>query len=156
MLRLEDLLKLNDCGIINKDILQNEVFTGVSIDSRSSRKNDLFFAIRGQRNDGHNYLEEIFKAGLTTAVVDKKWYKRYGRTSQKKNRAYVVVNDTTISLGELARNYRRKFVIPVLAVAGSNGKTTTRDMIANVLSRKYEVLKTEQNLNNQYGVPLTL
>ena len=156
MLRLEDLLKLKNCTVINKNILQHRVFTGVSIDSRNCKKGELFFAIRGEKNDGHNFLNQAFKKGLTTAVVDKKWYKGNGTDSMSKKQVYIVVNDTTKSLGELARNYRRKFLIPVLAIAGSNGKTTTRDMIAHVLSKRYWVLNTEQNLNNQYGVPLTL
>lgn len=154
MLRIEDLVKLKDCQIINKNILQTQEFGGVSIDSRSCRSNDLFFAIKGEKRDGHSFLNDVFKKGLSAAVVEKKWYKQYG--DNNKNKAYVVVNNTTKALGELARNYRRKFLIPVLAVAGSNGKTTTRDMIVSVLSKRYKVLKTENNLNNQYGVPLTL
>lgn len=156
MLALQDLMKLKNCHVINKNVLQEKTFSGVSIDSRNCRRNELFFAIRGEKQDGHKFINDVFRKGSLAAVVDMKWYSQNSRRELNKNRAYAVVEDTTKALGELARNHRRKFLIPVLAVGGSNGKTTTRDMIAAVLSKKYNVLSTEQNLNNQYGVPLTL
>jgi UDP-N-acetylmuramoyl-tripeptide--D-alanyl-D-alanine ligase len=91
-------------------------------------------------------------------VARKKWY--LGLSEEKRERfrkiPLVLVDDTIKALGEIARNYRRNFIIPIIAIAGSNGKTTAKDLIAYVLSKKYTVLKTEKNYNNAIGVPLTL
>ena len=118
----------------------------------------MFFAIKGERFDGHNFLEGVYKRGVEAAVVSKKWFRKSRRDGNKitDKLAFILVDDTISSLGELAANYRDKFVIPVLAVGGSNGKTTNKDLIAHVLSKKYKVLKTEKNFNNNIGVPLTL
>jgi UDP-N-acetylmuramoyl-tripeptide--D-alanyl-D-alanine ligase len=149
-----DLMNLTKTRILNAALLENKRFKGVSIDSRTCRKDEVFFAIKGTSFNGHDYVEDVFGKGVSAAVVSWKWdgYKNIALT----NKSLVFVKDTTKSLGELAGNYRKQFLIPVLAVAGSNGKTTARDMIASVLAKKYNVLRSEQNLNNQYGVPLTL
>lgn len=157
-INLEDLLKLRGCEIIHPEKIETVHFNGVSIDSRSCKKKDLFFAIKGERFDGHNFLEGVYKRGVEAAVVSKKWFRKSRRDGNKitDKLAFILVDDTISSLGELAANYRDKFVIPVLAVGGSNGKTTNKDLIAHVLSKKYKVLKTEKNFNNNIGVPLTL
>lgn len=154
-LRLSDLLKINGVQIINGEKIQDTVFTGVSIDSRAVKKNEIFAAIKGERFDGHNFIKDVFKKGIKTVLVSKKWYKKQPKSSFK-NKTLIIAEDTVEGLGEIARIYRRKFLIPVLAIAGSNGKTSTKDIIARVLSKKYEVLKTEGNYNNAIGVPLTL
>jgi UDP-N-acetylmuramoyl-tripeptide--D-alanyl-D-alanine ligase len=155
---LEDLLILHGCKIIHPRKIETVRFNGVSIDSRSCKQGDLFFAIKGERFDGHDFLEGVNKRGVNAAVVSKKWFKKSRRNVNKitDKLAFILVDDTIRSLGELAGNYRDKFVIPVLAVSGSNGKTTNKDLIAHVLSKKYKVLKTEKNFNNNIGVPLTL
>lgn len=154
MLSGTDLMNLTNTRILNAVLLENKKFKGVSIDSRTCRKDEVFFAIKGTSFDGHDYINQVFEKGVTAAVVNWNW-NGYKNTTLA-NKSLVFVKDTTVSLGELARNYRKKFLLPVLAVAGSNGKTTARDMIASVLAKKYNVLRSEQNLNNQYGVPLTL
>lgn len=157
-INLEDLLKLRGCEIVHPEKIETTQFNGVSIDSRHCKKGDLFFAIKGERFDGHNFLDDVYKRGVEAAVVSKKWFKKSKRDNNKiiDRFTFVLVDDTISSLGELAGNYRNRFVIPVLAVGGSNGKTTNKDLIAHVLSKKYKVLKTEKNFNNNIGVPLTL
>lgn len=126
-------------------------FTGVSTDSRNVRRGELFVALRGDNFDGNRFVAEAFRRGAAAAVVDTPaGLKAAGRNP------VVAVKDSAKALGALARAYRAKFRVPVVAVAGSNGKTTTKEMIAKVLGRKFNVLSTEGNLNNHIGVPATL
>ena len=141
-LQLSDIKGIRGIKIVNPEAAGKNNFSNVSIDSRKCGKNDLFFAIKGEKYDGHDFLNKVFTMGTKCAVVN--------------NKCFIVVKDTEKALGEISRVYRNKFVIPVIAVSGSNGKTSTKDFIAEVLSAKYKVLKTEGNLNNQIGVPLTL
>jgi UDP-N-acetylmuramoyl-tripeptide--D-alanyl-D-alanine ligase len=127
------------------------VFSGVSTDSRTVRPGDLFFAIRGEKFDGHQFVAAACDRGAAAVVVDNRW-----AGSLPPNSRSLIVGDTTTAYGRLATIYRRKFRIPVIAVAGSNGKTTTKEMIAAVLGSRLPVLKTEANLNNHIGVPQTL
>jgi UDP-N-acetylmuramoyl-tripeptide--D-alanyl-D-alanine ligase len=154
-LGLRDLQCLTKVKIINGSLTEKTKFAGVSIDSRSCKSNELFFAIKGERFDGHDFVKDL---GTKCAVVSENWFSRSGKRdkSRIKYKTLIIVPDTIKALGELANIYRRKFAIPVLAIGGSNGKTTAKDMIANVLSKKYRVLKTEGNQNNELGVPLTL
>jgi UDP-N-acetylmuramoyl-tripeptide--D-alanyl-D-alanine ligase len=126
-------------------------FTGVSTDSRTVAPGNLFLALRGGRFDGHAFLQDVVDRGARAVIVD---------GAYRRERALPVpvltVEDTTRALGDLALAYRRKFSLPILAVGGSNGKTTTKEMIVRVLSRRFRVLGTEGNLNNQIGVPQTI
>jgi UDP-N-acetylmuramoyl-tripeptide--D-alanyl-D-alanine ligase len=122
---------------------------GVSIDSRSLRPGELFVALRGPRFDGHAFLGEALRRGAAAALVDRELAAPAGL-------ALVRVADTTRALAELARHVRRRAALPVLAVTGSLGKTTTKEMAAALLATAGPVLKTEGNLNNRYGLPLTL
>jgi len=133
-----------------------QTFPGVSIDSRKVLHGSLFVALRGEQLDGHNFLSNAVKAGAKAVVVENKWAEMNSSFLKAIPVAKLVVEDSVRALGELARNYRRLFRIPVLAVGGSNGKTTTKEMIKTLLETKYEVLATEGNLNNHIGVPLTL
>ena len=154
MLRKEDLLKLKHTDEINFDKLKKKKFEGVSIDSRTIKKNEIFFAITGERTNGHNYIEDVFRKGVDVAIVNKGWF----RKNKKKfsDKAILSVEDTILALGEFAKIHKSNFDIPVLCIAGSNGKTTTKDLTASVLSQKYNVLKTAGNFNNHIGLPLTL
>ena len=153
-LAVDDLDKIEGIEILNRDLLPKK-FGKVTIDSRQCRKGDLFFAVKGERFDGHDFLEPVFNKGVGCAVVSKKWFSKNKKRSFNKY-SIALVNDPLTALGSLANIYRRKFLIPIIAVAGSNGKTTAKDYIAHVLSQKYNVLKTEGNYNNAFGVPLTL
>jgi UDP-N-acetylmuramoyl-tripeptide--D-alanyl-D-alanine ligase len=129
----------------------DDAATGVSTDSRALQAGDLFVALKGERHDGHQYLAEVFGKGAAAAIVQE--------GSEEPNpdfRNLIEVPDTLRALGDLARFWRRRFPIPVVAVTGSNGKTTAKDMTAAVLSARYRVLKTEGNFNNLIGLPLTL
>ena len=125
--------------------------TGISIDSRITAPGDLFVALHGERFDGHQFVQDVLSRGAAGVVVD-----HADGLSIPPDALVLVVEDTTRALGALATRYRNKFDIPILAVAGSNGKTTTKDMITRVLASAYTVLSTEGNLNNHIGVPLTL
>lgn len=120
---------------------------GVSTDSRTVRPGDLFFAIRGDNFDGHEYVEDAFAKGACAAVVS---------DDTARSGTALVVEDTVDALLTLAAWYRDRFDIPVVAVTGSNGKTTTKDMAAAVLSTKFRTARTRGNYNNHIGVPLTL
>ena len=131
-------------------ILEVQV-NGVSTDSRTVARGNIFVALRGERFNGHEFVDQAFLGGALLAVVDQK-----GVADVHSQIPLLIVADTTGALGDLATRYRARFDIPVIGIAGSNGKTTTKDMVAAVLSRKLNVLKTEGNLNNNIGVPMTL
>ncbi len=135
----------------NFEKLRGKTITGVSTDSRTVKDDEVFFALRGENFDGHKFLGEAFANGCIAAVIE-----RSGNIEAVKTMPLVVVENTTHALGELARHYRLKYSIPVLAIGGSNGKTTTKEMITKVLETRYNVLSTLGNLNNHIGVPQTL
>jgi len=126
---------------------------GVSIDSRTLKKGMLFFALRGDNYDGHSFLGEVFEKGAVGAVVDgeKISSNKYGNAE-----ILLKVVDPLRALQDVASYYRRKFNIPVISVTGTNGKTTTKEMIAAVLSTRYRVVKSPGNLNNHIGVALSI
>lgn len=136
---------------VNLGRLRARTFRGVSTDTRTIRSGELFIALRGEQFDGSRFVAQAFTKGAACAVVDDR-----SDTSAFADRPHVVVRDTAATLGRLANLHRRKFSIPVLAVAGSNGKTTTKEMIASVLGATHSVLSTKGNLNNHLGVPQTL
>ncbi|MEZ4824250.1 MAG: UDP-N-acetylmuramoyl-tripeptide--D-alanyl-D-alanine ligase, partial [Ignavibacteria bacterium] len=98
--------------------------------------------------------EDVFNKGVSTAVVNDNWYRKNGNKFRGKN--FLTVRDTTAALGEFAKLHKSNFNIPVLCIGGSNGKTTTKDLVAAVLSQKYKILKSEGNFNNHIGLPLSL
>ncbi len=129
-------------------------FNRPSINTRTLEKNNFYFALKGENFDGHDFVFDAFDKGASFCVVNEDWYKK----NKKKlvNHTVFCVEDTTDCLGEFAFRHRLRYSIPFVAVGGSNGKTTTKEMIAAVLSQQFKVLKTEGNLNNHIGVPLTL
>jgi UDP-N-acetylmuramoyl-tripeptide--D-alanyl-D-alanine ligase len=153
MININNILKLN-CKTINFDKITIRNFLGISIDSRNIGKNYLFVAIKGENTDGHKYLADVFKKGAAAVMINESWYVK--NKNKFKNSIFIIVKDTVKSLGELAKIHLSKFSIPVLFIGGSNGKTTTKDIIAAVLSKGYSVLKNEGNLNNHIGLPLSV
>jgi len=121
------------------------------IDSRGARPGDLFFAIKGERFDGHDFVSEVAARGVAAVVVEQKKV-----PASLPDCAVLVVADTRAALGRFAAVYRREFQLPVIAVAGSNGKTTTKELLAAVLRQKLATLWSEASFNNDIGVPLTL
>jgi UDP-N-acetylmuramoyl-tripeptide--D-alanyl-D-alanine ligase len=127
------------------------VAEGYSIDSRSIKPGELFFAVKGERLDGHDYVEAALQNGALAAVVDRKRVARFPDT-----RKLLVVDDTLVALQALGAAVRRRWGKPLVAVTGSAGKTTTKEAIAHVLAARFRVLKSEGNLNNHFGLPLQL
>jgi UDP-N-acetylmuramoyl-tripeptide--D-alanyl-D-alanine ligase len=132
------------------------IATGVSTDSRTVAKGDCFVALRGGQFDGHDFVTRAVSAGAVAVIVDRRWAESNGTLLVSVHVPRLVVEETTTALGQLANLYRREFDIPVIAVGGSNGKTTTKEMIRSVLAQKFKTLATEGNLNNAIGVPRTL
>ena len=128
-------------------------FSGVSTDSRTVAPGDLFVALTGDKFDGHAYLDEAARRGAAAAMVSR-------RVETQMPLPQVMVEDTLAGLGRLAANWRNRFALPVVALTGSNGKTTVKEMLAAILAAhcggKDAVLATRGNLNNAIGVPLTL
>ncbi len=152
---VQDLLDIpfsREIGV--KDLGPSRSFRDVSTDSRSLKHEDLFIALKGPHFDGHNYLEHVANEGALAAVVSERWV--HAQKSKHYPLPIIVVEDPQRAFGRLAGIYRKKFQIPLLVVAGSNGKTTTKELIAHVLSEEIDVLKNDANFNNQIGVPHTL
>lgn len=127
----------------------------VCTDSRSARVGDLFFALKGERFDGHDYLGEVAAKKVAGIVIERsRADSLYPMVPDAT--AVLVVNDVRAALGQLAAAYRREFDLPVIAVAGSNGKTTTKELLASVLRQKFAALWSEASFNNDIGVPMTL
>jgi UDP-N-acetylmuramoyl-tripeptide--D-alanyl-D-alanine ligase len=150
-LTVKDLSSIQHVSFLNKEGLKGKKITGVSTDSRTTKPGDLFVALVGQNMDGHKFLDDAFAKGALVAMVNAS-----SSFVADQHHPALLVEDTTRALGELARHYRRQFDIPLLAIGGSNGKTTTKEMVSAVLGTSYNVLCTGGNLNNHIGVPLTL
>lgn len=127
---------------------------GCSIDSRSLKPGDLFFALRGNQGDGHSFLEEAFKKGAAGAVINAQFYRQSGGFSYARN--LLLAENPEIFLRSLSTWYRQQLKIPVMAITGSVGKTTTKDFLRYILSKKYKGTASAGNFNNHLGLPLTL
>jgi UDP-N-acetylmuramoyl-tripeptide--D-alanyl-D-alanine ligase len=127
------------------------VFRRVCIDSRQVQAGDLFFAIKGDRFDGHDYLDEVVAKGAVAVVIE-----RARRFAQLPACGVILVEEVRRAFGQLGAAYRRDFSLPVVAIGGSNGKTTTKELIAAVLGGEFPALASEASFNNDIGVPATL
>src|SRR5437899_4209449 len=129
----------------------NVIAQRYSIDSRTIQPGDLFFAVKGERLDGHDFVEQAFSKGAVAAVVRKDQLGKY-----LVNTPLLQVDDTLVALQTLAAAVRRLWGKSLIGVTGSTGKTTTKEAIAHVLSSRFRVLKSEGNFNNHFGLPLQL
>jgi len=145
------LAKIGEFLAASGDFPRDEVVTGYSIDSRTVGKQELFFAVKGDRFDGHDFVSDALEKGATAAVVRKDQWHRYSWTER-----VLVVEDTLVALQTLATAVRKVWGKPLIGVTGSAGKTTTKEAIAHVLSSRFRVLKSEGNFNNHFGLPLML
>jgi len=136
-----------DGELINAD--KDEIAKDVSTDSRCISEGCVFVALKGENTDGHNYVEKAIENGAVCVIVN-------NDSEVQENLPQIRVNNTLKALGDMARLYRREFSVPCVAVTGSVGKTSTRDMIYSVLSQHYVSLKTDKNYNNEIGLPLTV
>lgn len=134
---------------------KQSVFRGISTDSRTIQEGELFVALKGPRFDGHHYALEALRRKAGGVVVETSRVSEV-RWDGDASRAVIGVGDTLRALGDLARQRRRKYGTPVVALTGSNGKTTTKELIAACLETRMTVLKSRGNLNNLIGLPLTL
>jgi UDP-N-acetylmuramoyl-tripeptide--D-alanyl-D-alanine ligase len=137
------------------DFDRDVVAEGYSIDSRTVAAGQLFFAVKGDRFDGHDFVEAALAAGAVAAVV-KKELLQGGEISPGHQAQLLAVEDTLAALQTLGAGVRRIWGKPLIAVTGSAGKTTTKEAIARVLSARFRVMKSEGNLNNHFGLPLQL
>jgi UDP-N-acetylmuramoyl-tripeptide--D-alanyl-D-alanine ligase len=120
----------------------------VDTDTRKVRKGSMFFALKGDNFNGNEFAEEALKSGACYAIIDEEKYNTFSNT--------ILVSNALETLQKLANFHRKQLTIPIIALTGSNGKTTTKELINTVLSKKYETAATEGNLNNHIGVPLSL
>ena len=127
--------------------------TGVTTDSRKIESGALFFALHGASFDGNDYAIQALEQGASAAVIDRK---DILESNPERAEQLILVEDTLQALQALAQEHRRRLAIPIIAIAGSNGKTTTKELVSRVLAEKFEVSTTKGNLNNHIGVPLTL
>lgn len=149
--KFDEILQWTDAqlvGILGRNLSP----VGVSTDSRHLESGELFIALSGEHFDGHDYVASALARGASAAVVEA------GRTGVLAGveGPLLVVKSALEALGQIAAHYRRRFELPVIGIAGSSGKTTTKDMVAAVLSKRYKVLKTVGTENNEIGVPKTL
>jgi UDP-N-acetylmuramoyl-tripeptide--D-alanyl-D-alanine ligase len=149
--KISEILQWTDAdlvGILGPDIAPQAVVT----DSRSVAEGDLFIALRGECFDGHDFVEAAFERGASAALVERSW----DGAGRSLSGPLLAVDSTLLALGAMAHAYRRRYDLPVVAVVGSVGKTTTKELIAAVLGQRYQVLKTVGSENNEIGVPRTL
>ena len=152
--------KAKDClGVVGGKLLQGsaaKAFRGVSINSRTIEKEELFVCIQGENFDGHNFLGEAINKGAAGIILSDPVHLS-GNMISGGNSPFVIQSQNTLrALQDLAGYQRTRFPFQVVAVTGTNGKSTTKEMIASIIETKYKTLKTQGNLNNHIGLPLTL
>lgn len=147
-LTIDNILKATSGELISRG---RESFEGVSINSRSVKEGELFFALKGPRFDGHDFVIDAAGRSAGGFIVERV----IPFTAHNSQRTIILVKDTLMALQDLAHFVRAAKDIPLVAVTGSNGKTTTKEMAYDILSKRFRVLKNEGNLNNHIGVPLS-
>nr|WP_246208537.1 UDP-N-acetylmuramoyl-tripeptide--D-alanyl-D-alanine ligase [Anaerotalea alkaliphila] len=146
---VSEVLAAVEGELLHGDRLRSDVVEGVSTDSRRTVAGDLYIPLVGNRFDGHAFLPQAFAGGAVLAFAQRV-------EAGMEELPLVLVDDTRLAMGRLAAHYRRVLGIPVIGVTGSVGKTSTKEMIASILGRRFQVHKTGGNFNNDVGVPLTL
>jgi len=149
-LNIEDIFNIPTAEIFNPD--KFKPIASVLIDSGNIVKSSLFIAIKGDKFDGHDFLRDALKNGAASVVINKSKFKSF----QDVDVPVITVKDTTKALGDIAAVWRKKLKTKIIAITGSSGKTSTKEMTALLLNEKFSVNKTVGNNNNHIGVPLTL
>jgi UDP-N-acetylmuramoyl-tripeptide--D-alanyl-D-alanine ligase len=144
-LSVKEIVKACGGKLISGD--ESVVINGISTDTRTIKEGMLFIPLRGESFDGHKFIDKAIESGATAVITEED--KSYGVPAVK-------VEDTRLAMGQIAGYYKAKLNIPVVAITGSVGKTTTKDIVASVLAQHFNVYKTQGNLNNDIGVPLTI
>lgn len=147
---LGEILKATGGKILDGE--EGAVFSGASTDSRTIKEGEIFIALNGPRFDGHDFLKDAISKGARGIIVERETM----FTVHDSRFTVIMVQDTLRALQDIAHSFRMRYNMPVIGVTGSNGKSTTKEMIASIISRKWNILKSEGNTNNHIGVPLTL
>ena len=134
---------------VTGEYLDNPI-TGITTDSRNCKSGDLYVALTGIRSDGHQYIDEVERKNASAAIVSELNVNKEIQIKQ------ILVDDTKKTLGLIANKWRKNFDLPVIAITGSNGKTSTRELLNHVLNDKYNVHATKGNYNTSIGLPLSL
>ena len=138
-------------------LIRNNSSLSVSTDTRNLPAGCVFFALHGERFDGNKFALQALEQGASLAVIDDpEVFSTLNSQHSTLNSQLLLVEDTLLALQDLARAWRRELGLPIVGITGTNGKTTTKELLATVLSTKYNLHYTQGNLNNQIGVPLTL
>ena len=135
-------------GKLSGPVSEDTELRNIVIDSRAVMPGDLFAAYRGEKTDGHKYIESAFQHGAACCLAE--------YVPEGVSKPVIVVPDVQRALESLAKAYREGFSLPLVGITGSVGKTTAKEMISSVLAQRFRTLKTEGNLNNQIGVPMML
>ena len=148
-MKLKDILEFCKGTLIGEADLDTNI-VNFSIDSRNIPENGFFIPLKGEKADGHDYIDSAFENGAIGTFTS-------NDIEKTKGKIIIKVNDTLKALQDISKNFRiANSKIPLVAITGSVGKTTTKDMIYSVLSKKYNTLKTKGNFNNDIGMPLTM
>lgn len=148
-LSLSEIGTLFEC----KNIFPDTQINNIKIDSREVQKDDIFVAIRGENFDGHDFINEAFQNGALAVITEKD----FKLNKELENKKFVfVVENSILALQKIAKFYKSKFQAKVIAITGSVGKSTVKEMLASILSQKFNIIKTQKNFNGQIGVPMTV
>lgn len=151
MFRIEEILEATGGRAQGKVPGAAHRVAGITIDSRTVKKNELFVAIRGDRFDGHDFIGEALRKGACGVVAE-----RIPKSCMERGRPIIKVTDSVRALGDIAAWNRKRFTIPVAGITGSNGKTTVKEMASSILGKAHDILKNRGTENNLIGLPLTL
>ena len=161
--RVKGVLSVQDFMTFGQVVAAEEEFLPLAIvdpvvviDSREVTGGELFIALKGEKTDGHSYIGDVFDKGASWAMISREWYEAQGSVAPPQGKRFIVTEDPVAGLQQLSMIYRGTFSIPVVAIGGSNGKTTTKEMVASVLATGFKVQMSRGNRNNHLGVPLTL
>jgi UDP-N-acetylmuramoyl-tripeptide--D-alanyl-D-alanine ligase len=144
---IKEILEATKGELISGD--EGKVIKGISTDSRNFKAGSLFVPLTGKNFDGHKFIADAFMKGAAASLSSK-------NIKGAKNKTIIKVKNTETALQDIALYHRKRFKSPIISVTGSSGKTTTKDMIASILSEELKTLKSSENVNNEIGVPATL
>ncbi len=152
-LSIENIINAIDGKVLNPHYKADSGIAGISIDTRTINENDLFIAIKGERYDGHDFINEALKKGARVFIVNE--FYTYADIEKSDEFCFIGVKDTKKALGDIANFKRRNLNVKIAAITGSCGKTTAKNMAYSVLSRKFSAFSNKGNFNNDIGLPLT-
>lgn len=157
-LTIENIVKAVGGTYAGPKVLLDREISGVTLDSRKVTEGSLFVPVKGERVDGNDFIDSSFEKGAMVCFLESTGEK-FSEISEKCENSgmpYIAVDSCLTAIRDLAEFYRKQFTIPVIGITGSVGKTSTKEMVAGVLSQKFKVLKTQGNFNNEIGLPLTI